>query len=177
MLEIYWGCFLGGILLAVVTIVFGDLLGAFVDGVSDLLPEFLHPMLMISSITMFGAAGILFSKYSSIAALPIMLLSFIAAVVLSVLIYFFYVKPMANSENSAAYSIQELAGKIGEITIPVPAQGYGEVLMKLGAGRVHQIAASYDGDEIYTGARVVVVEVRENVLYVSKFDSDPFQST
>jgi membrane protein implicated in regulation of membrane protease activity len=94
------------------------------------------------------------------------------AVLISLLVYAAYVRPMQNAENSVAFSMNDLIGKIGEIIVPIPAGGYGEVLMKAGAGQTNQIAASFEGDEIETGARVVTVEVKDHTLYVVRLDKD-----
>jgi membrane-bound ClpP family serine protease len=64
----------------------------------------------------------------------------------------------------------EHVGKLGEVITPIPQDGYGEILLKVGAGITNEIAGSYDGIEIEAGVRVVVVEVEDSVLYVSKFD-------
>jgi hypothetical protein len=79
---------------------------------------------------------------------------------------------MQQSENSTGFSMEDLNGKIGEITIPVPETGYGEVMIRIGGGNTIQIAASFDKEEIPSGARVVVIKSGDGVLYVSQFTSD-----
>ena len=85
-------------------------------------------------------------------------------------VYYGYVRPMRNSETSTAFSMKLLPGRIGEVTVPIPAQGYGEVLMSTGAGHTNQIAASFEKIAIQMGAKVVVVEVKGDTLYVSRFE-------
>ncbi|MBP1932008.1 NfeD family protein [Ammoniphilus resinae] len=174
MLEIYWGCLIVGVLFAIVSVVFGDFIGQFLDGMLDFLslegPDFFHPMVIIGGITAFGGIGILLTEYTFFSFWIILLLSFLIAIFLSILVYFFYVKPMQNAENSTSYSIQELSGKIGEVTIPIPREGYGEVVIKVGLSNTNQIAASFDREEINSGTRVVVVQVKEDTLFVSRFE-------
>ncbi|MNR55843.1 hypothetical protein D3C85_1763010 [compost metagenome] len=74
---------------------------------------------------------------------------------------------MRQSENSTAFSMRELTGKIAEVTVPIPQHGYGEVMVKVGAGFTNQIAASLDGTWLVSGSRVVIVEVKEDVLFVA----------
>lgn len=175
MLEIYWACLIGGVIFAVVTVVVGDLIGNLFDGILDFLSieglHFLQPVVLVSGITAFGGAGILLTEYTSLQVLPAAVLSVIAAILLSVPVYFFYVKPMENTENSTGYSMQDLTGRLGEVTVPIPATGYGEVIMKIGVGNTNQIAASFDREDIQTGTRVVVVEVRDGTLYVSRYEN------
>jgi hypothetical protein len=98
MLELFWGCFIGGILFTLVTVVIGDVIGNLMDGLFDFLrldgPNYLEPMVLMGGITSFGGAGILLSEYTSIGALSSALLSFLTAVILSSFVFFFYVRPI-----------------------------------------------------------------------------------
>ncbi|GBF32168.1 NADH:ubiquinone oxidoreductase subunit 4 [Desulfocucumis palustris] len=174
MYAIYWGCLIGGSLFALTTIIFGDVLGDILDGVMDSLPfeqlAFMQPMVIVGGVAVFGGAGILLDRYTSLDILPVFLAASMAGVLSSAVTYFAYVKPMKNTENSTGFSIQDLVGKIGEVIVPVPAQGFGEVVVRAGAGNTNQIAASLDGEELAAGARVVVGDVREGVLYVFRYD-------
>lgn len=174
MLEVYWICLIGGVLFALVSIVFGDILGDLIGGLFDFLSfdhlDFLHPMVLIGGITIFGGSGIMLSRYTQMESVPVATLSLMIAIAISILVYFAYVKPMKNSENSTGFSIKDLVGKIGEVTVSIPVGGYGEVLLRVGAGNTNQIAASLDQSEIPTGTRVVVGETKEGVLYVFPYE-------
>lgn len=174
MLELYWGLLITGVLFALVTVLFGDLLSSAVDGLFDWMSgdvlHYLQPMVLFSGLTVLGGAGIVLTKYSPFAAAVVLLLSLLAAVLSGVLIYFFYVKPMENTENSLAFSMQDLVGRIGEVSVPIPARGCGEVMMRMGGGVTNQIAESFDGNAIEAGTRVVTVEVKDGTLFVACLD-------
>lgn len=174
MLSFYWGLLLVGASFAVITVLFGDFLSDALDGMLDFLSgdvvEWLQPMVLFSAITVLGGAGILLTKYSSIAPLIIFLLALLTAVGCAVPIYLLYVKPMQNSENSVAYSIRDMIGAIAEVTVPIPAHGTGEIIVKAGAGVTNQMAESFEGKDIEAGARVVTVDVKDGVLLVSRLD-------
>ena len=176
MLELYWGCLAGGVLFALITVVFGDILGDAFDGVFDALSfdhlDFLQPMVLVSGMTVFGGTGVTLTRYTSMEPFPVAVISVIAAVLLSIAVFFLYVKPMKNTENSTGFSIQDLVGKIGEVSVPIPAKGYGEVLVRIGAGNSNQIAASFDGEELPAGIRVVVAEVKDSTLYVFRYEEN-----
>jgi membrane protein implicated in regulation of membrane protease activity len=176
MLEVYWGCLIGGMLFAFITVIFGDLMSNLFDGLFEFLsfdgPDFLNPMVIVGGITVFGGAGILLSEYTSLVAFAIIIFAVLISITVSIMVYFFYVRPMQQSENSTGFSMEDLNGKIGEITIPVPATGYGEVMIGIGGGNTIQIAASFDKEEIPSGARVVVIKNDDGVLYVSQFSSE-----
>ncbi|MFH5184472.1 protease [Paenibacillus sp. TAB 01] len=176
MLDLYWGLLITGILFAVITVIFGDLLSNALDGLFDFMSgEHLHmlqPTVLFSGITVWGGAGIVMSRYTEWDVRWVAAASIICAVLISLLVYFLYVKPMEQSENSVAFSMQDLVGTIAEVIVPIPAGGYGEVLVRMGAGHTNQIAASFEGSAIQAGVRVVTVEVKEGTLYVALLDQE-----
>jgi membrane protein implicated in regulation of membrane protease activity len=175
-LEIYWGCFVVGALFAVITVIFGDFLGNIFDGLFDFLSldhlDFFHPMVIVGGITAFGGAGLVLTRHTSLEALPVAMLSLMTTVLLSFIVYFAYVRPMKGAESSTGFSVHDLVGKIGEVIVPIPARGYGEVFIKVGAGNTNQIAASSDGEDIPAGTRVVVAEARDGALYVFRYEQN-----
>lgn len=170
MQTIYWSCLCGGFIFAVITVIFGDVLGDVFGGVLDSLSfdhlDFLNPMVVVGGITAFGGAGILLERLTSLEALVAAIFSMMIATLLSVLVYFVYVRPMKNAEISSGYVMSELSGKIGTVTVPVPEQGFGEVMVKIGGGNTNHIACSSDGESFPAGTRVVVANIEEGVLKV-----------
>ncbi len=174
MIDLYWGCLAGGIIFAVISLIFGDLLGDIFDGLFDAVSvdgvDFIHPMVIVGAITVFGGSGIILSQYTAMAPLRVVVLSLLSAMLVSILVYFAYVRPMKNSENSTGFSVQDLVGKIGEVVTPIPGNGCGEILIRIGAGNTNQIAASLDEEGLAVGTRVVVAEVKDHVLYVFPYE-------
>jgi len=170
LLNIYWGCLFGGIIFALVTVIFGDLLGDVFNGLFHSLSfdhlEFLQPMVLVSGITIFGGTGVLLTRYTSLTPLLVVVISIMLAILLSILIYFAYVKPMRNSENSTGYSMEDLVGLTGEVITAIPVKGYGEVLLKVGAGHSNHIASSQYGGELSTGTKIFVTKVEKSIVYV-----------
>lgn len=171
MIEFYLGCLIVGVTLAVLTFLFGDVLDGVIDGGLEFLHfDFFKPIVVVSAVTVFGGSGYLIEKYTTYSMISVLIISIIFAILVGIFTVFAFVKPMKKTESSNAYSMKELEGKIAEIITPIPAKGYGEVLLKLGAGVVNHTAASYDKVEIGRGEKVVVVAVEDHVLYVSKMD-------
>ncbi|KEO82376.1 NfeD family protein [Tumebacillus flagellatus] len=84
---------------------------------------------------------------------------------------FIYLPSMQRAEVSTGFSMQDLVGKIGEVTVAIPAKGgYGEVLIKVGGSFTNQIAGSFSGEPIPEGERVVIIKAEPHTLYVSLFD-------
>lgn len=166
MLEVYWGFLLFGLILAFVSVIFGDLLGDVFGGMFHVHSDVMQPMVVVGGLTIFGGAGVLFTQYTDLGTGPVITFSLLIAFLLSVVIYFAYVKPMKNSENSIGFSVNDLIGQFAEVTVPIPAKGCGEVLIEMNTGNTNQIAASLYGKEIAVGSQVVVARVTEGVLYV-----------
>ncbi len=170
--TLFWICMIIGIVLALNSVIFGDLLGDAMDGALELLSinglPFLQSTVLVGGVTAFGGAGILLLRYSAFSPIVIILLAILIAMIIGALVFFLYVKPMKQSENSIAFTLDSLSGALAEVLVPIPAKGYGEVLVKVGAGFTNQIAASFEGIAISTDAKVVVVEVRDSTLYVSE---------
>ncbi|RUS48341.1 NfeD family protein [Cohnella sp. AR92] len=168
---LFWCCLLFGALVALITLIFGDGLGDAVGGMFSI--DFHHlfqPVVLSGGITVFGGMGLLLHHYSSLSGAGIYVLAILGAAAIATGMYFIYVRPMRNSENSTGYSMQELTGMIAEVLTPLPSSGYGEVLVKAGVSYSNHVAASFDREEVPAGTRVVVVEVKEGTLYVSRMD-------
>ncbi|MBP1989298.1 NfeD family protein [Paenibacillus eucommiae] len=163
----FWGCFITGILFTIVTLLFGEVLSGWADTLAGHPIAFLQPVVWVGGVTAFGGTGILLLKYSPLGGFLSLVVAGILAVFLSALLWFLYVKPVQRSENSTGFSMKELVGRIGEVVVPIPDRGYGEVMIKVGSGITNQIAAGFEGTAIADGERVVVVEVKEQVLFVT----------
>ncbi|WP_445495649.1 hypothetical protein [Photorhabdus sp. SF281] len=171
MIEFYWSCLAGGVLFALIGVVFGDIISSALDGFLDFLSvDFLQPMVIATAITTLGGAGILFTQYSPFTAIICLIFSLFSALIISIAVFFGYVKPMQNSENSTSFSIQDLQGKIALVSVAIPADGFGEIVVRIGAGNTNQIAASFDTVNIANDTQVVIVEVREGITYVSPLE-------
>jgi membrane protein implicated in regulation of membrane protease activity len=177
MVEVYWSCLIGGIVFSIISIVAGDAFDHGLDGaghgighgLSDHF-DFLNPTTVVSAITTFGGAGILLAEYTPLAHGSTAIIAGAAAISLGIILHFLYVRPMRRSENSVAFSMLDFPGQIGQVTIAIPAHGYGEVMIRIGAGNTNQIAASFDSRPIGAGQQVVVVEVRDGALFVTPID-------
>ncbi|QDR82386.1 protease [Sporomusa termitida] len=173
MLDLYWGCLIFGVFSAIVTLLFGEVLQQALSFSLEFPGDhlaWLQPMVVVGGITSFGGAGVLLTGAAEFTGSEVMLYSFLAAVLLSGLVYFIYIKPMRNCENSAGFFMTDLIGKTGEVIVLIPAAGVGEVLLRIGAGNTNQIAASRDQVELAAGTQVIVAEVRAGVLYVCRAD-------
>ncbi|MCL6602602.1 MAG: protease [Paenibacillus sp.] len=169
--TLYLGCLALGVIFAVVSVLVGDLIGGALHGMFDSISfDFLNPAVLAGGITVFGGVGLLLTRYSELEVGAVAALSLLIAGFIDVLLYLGFVKPMDKSEMSNGFSMKELPGKIGEITIPIPAKGYGEIMVKFGAGNSLHTASSFEHQPLPVGIKIVVVDVIEGVALVTEFD-------
>ncbi|MDT7857900.1 hypothetical protein RQM47_14740 [Rubrivirga sp. S365] len=173
MTTLYWYCLGGGFAVSLLLVLAGEALEAVIDaldGVLDAVDAF-DPLSGVAGVTVFGGAGLLLDAYADLAPVPEVAAAAAIAVLAAVVLHVAYVRPMKQSENSTGFSVREYAGKTGELTTGVPAGGFGEVVVRMGASTTFQTAASFSGDPIASGTAVVVVEVgRDGVLLVAPLD-------
>lgn len=165
MLALYIGCLTAGVLFAVVILLIGDWLDGLMDGLHAI-----QPTSCVAGLTVFGGAGMMLLRYTELGEWPVFVLSALIAIFSAVCMYFFYVRPMRKAENSTGFSIQDLTGRVAEVLTPIPADGYGEVLVRLGERNVAYTAAALEREAISGGARVLVIEAREGTLYVMLYE-------
>ena len=178
MTTLYWFCLGGGLAFTVLLVLLDGLLdGALdaLDGAFDAvdLGGALDPLSGVAGVTVFGGAGLVLDAYTGLGTAPQLVLAGLAGLVSAIVLHTAYVKPMKQSENSTAFSVQEYAGKTGEAGTTIPASGFGEVQVRMGASTTFQTAASFDGVEIPDGSPIVVVEVApDGVLRVAALEPE-----
>lgn len=166
--DIYWWLLWGSLGIAIISLFLGDLLEGLLDGLFDSIGEFLNPLLLFGTLAVVSGSGVLFTKYSSLSDWYVLLISLLIGLGAYFLIYYLLVIPMSNAEASTSISIYDLAGKTGDVITTIPANGYGEVFIESTNGSRSESAKSFDAVTIKQGTRIVVVEVKEQVLYVSE---------
>ena len=178
MATVYWFCLGGGVAVSVLLVVLGDLLEAAMDALDGALEAIdlggaFDPLSAVFGVTLFGGTGLVLDAYADLGRTPEVVVAAAVGLVAAVLLHTVYVKPMKASENSTGFSVREYAGKTGELATGVPAGGFGEVVVRMGASTTFQTAASFSGAPIPSGTAVVVVEVdADGVLRVAPLDLD-----
>ena len=168
-------CLFGGIFFAFISVVVGDWLSMALGGMLDFLSIDGHPIFqptaIVSGVTAFGGAGLLLDRHTALSNTMVIILAAGCGFMMSICVYFFYIRPMERRRRFlSGYSMHQLTGLIAEVLVPIPVVGYGEVIVMAGAGRSNHVAASNDKEVLPAGMRVVIVEVKENTVIVSKLD-------
>ncbi len=183
MTTVYWICLGGGVAVSVLLVVLGDLLEAAMDALDGALEALdvggaFDPLSAVFGVTLFGGTGLVLDAYTTVGPTTELVIAAAVGLVAAVALHTVYVKPMKASENSTGFSMREYAGKTGELTTGVPADGFGEVVVRMGASTTFQTAASFSGQPIPSGTAVVVVEVdADGVLHVAPLDTDDLEGS
>lgn len=144
---------------------FGDVTEAIGEGI-----PFLHPTLVLAFLTLASGSGLILEWVTEWNSWTILFASLIIAAILDALIYFFVLIPMASAEVSLAYTDESLTGQTAKVIIPIPSNGYGEILIETINGNLAKRAAGYDNEEIDYGKTVLVVEVEDGTFLVREYE-------
>ena len=159
-------CLLAGGAMLLLTLVlddiFGGLLGAIHVGfdVAGVSPT---PMLL-GFVAMFGIGG-LFGLHSLGASPAIASFIGIAAGLIGSGVVFGAFKVLRQSESSSTFSLEEMVGSTGRVSVGIPANRFGTVLISF-AGASQNLTATADAD-IPAGRQVKVVGVAGTNLVVA----------
>jgi membrane protein implicated in regulation of membrane protease activity len=159
-------CLLAGgamlLLTLIVDDIFGGLLGAIhlgfdVAGVSP------TPMLL-GFVAMFGIGG-LFGLHGLNAGVGLATLFGVVAGLVGSGVVFGAFKVLRQAESSDTFSLQEMIGSTGRVSVGIPANRFGTVLISF-AGASHNLTATADA-AISAGSQVTVVGVAGTNLVVA----------
>jgi len=140
------------------------------DGLFEGIP-FFDPAVILSFITITSAAAYLLEKFSFLSHLFIFIISCVISVILSSLIYFFILVPLKSAEVSLAYTEESLGGQVGKVIVPIPVDGFGEVVIETVNGIISKRATGYENEAIDYEEQVLIIEVKEGTVYVKKYES------
>ena len=163
------------IILALITILyvfFSDI----AEGVGEASP-FLDPAVVLSFLTFTAAAGYILELVASWNSGIIIIVALAIAFVLDLLLYFFVLLPLSSAEVSLAYTEASLAGQVGRVIVPVPVDGFGEVVIETVNGLISKRASGYENSSIDYDKEVLVIDVIEGTLIVKEYEPFRFAAT
>lgn len=163
---VFGACLLvgGGFLL--LTLVVDDIFGGFLTAIHlgfDVAGVSPTPMLL-GFIAMFGVGG-LFGLHSLSLGPGGATLVGSAAGLVGAGVVFGAFKVLAQAESTESFSLQDMVGSTGRVSVGIPANRYGSVLISF-AGASHNMAATAD-EEIPAGRVVKVVAIAGTNLVVA----------
>ncbi|HEV1996160.1 MAG TPA: NfeD family protein [Candidatus Acidoferrum sp.] len=125
---------------------------------------------LLAFLAWFGGTGYILTNYSNLVAIASLGLATLAGLVSGSIVFKFMVKLMHSSEaplNEADYRVE---GSVCTVTLPIRANGTGEVVFLLGGVRRSAGARTDDGKPIEKGAEVVIERHENGIAYVKRWD-------
>ena len=144
---------------------FGDV----AEGIGEGLP-ILNPSVILSFITMMAAAGYILEKLAWLSSGLNIVVAIILGAILSTLFYLFILVPLKSADVSLAYTEESLGGQLGKVIVPIPIDGFGEVVIESASGMISKRATGFDNEAIDYDTTVLIVEVKEGTLFVREYE-------
>ncbi|MBM7840559.1 membrane protein implicated in regulation of membrane protease activity [Alkalihalobacillus xiaoxiensis] len=146
------------------------LLSDVLDGLFDVFDGWLSPTLILSTLSFFGASAYILERFAPFTSPVSAAIAVAIALILAILFNLFILTPLQHTEESNAYSDEDLEGRTGEIILSIPEDGFGEVIMRGDSGTISKTASSVDGTVIQSGTNVVIVKIEHGIAYVAPLD-------
>ncbi|HEY8130470.1 MAG TPA: hypothetical protein VII12_01150 [Thermoanaerobaculia bacterium] len=181
----YLTCFLAGLLLTVVSFVFGAHLHLHLPmhlhfsglhlphvtahpGADSVSP--LNLTSIVVFVTWFGATGYLMTHYQSSAAGIALLAATFVGLAGGALMYLFLARVLIAHEQPLVDADFEMVGVLGRVSVPIRQGGTGELIYSQEGTRRSCGARSEEGGEIDRGTEVVVMRYDKGIAYVRRWD-------
>ena len=155
-------------LITIIYVFFSDIAEGIGEGSS-----FLDPAVVLPFITFTAASGYILEKVVGWNSGIILISALVIAFVLDLLLYFFILRPLKSAEVSLAYTDESLTGQVGRVIVPIPVDGFGEIVIEAANGIISKRAAGYENVPIEYDKEVLIIEVKDGTFIVKEYE--PFR--
>lgn len=162
-----------GLLFLLVMLVLGDVFGGDHDAGHGFDhegdgggPGFLSARVIASFMTAFGVGGVV-ARYYQLSHPVSSGVGIAAGLVMATLVYQF-AKFLYGQQSSSELRVATLVGTHGEVTVGIPDNGVGEIMVTVGGERSAHIARSKDGKAIAAGNEVIVAGLLGQSVVVTR---------
>jgi membrane protein implicated in regulation of membrane protease activity len=114
----------------------------------------------------FGGTGFLLTRFSRLAFVAGLGLSIVTGLVGSVVIFLFLSRVLTSEDENLDPADFEMAGVLGRISVPIRANGTGELIYSQAGTRRTCGARSEEGKAIPKGSEVVVTRYERGIAFV-----------
>ena len=129
-------------------------------------PSFLSARIISAFITAFGVGGVV-GRYYGLSHPVCAGVGIVTGVVMSGLVYQF-ARILYSQQASSELRMASLRGSHGEVTVGIPENGVGEIMLTAGGERTTHIARSADGRAIPAGTEIVITNPLGQSVVVSR---------
>jgi membrane protein implicated in regulation of membrane protease activity len=122
--------------------------------------------IMASFITAFGVGGVV-GRYLGLSHPAASGVGIVSGIVLSGIVYQF-ARLLYSQQASSEIQMARLVGHPAEVSVAIPANGVGQVVLSMAGERSEHIARSQDGKPLPRGAGVVITALTGDSVVVSR---------
>ncbi len=126
------------------------------------------PITIAMFVTFFGATGFALKKWAGLPTLVHLPVASISGLVIAALIFFALLKIFKVTQASSHAIASDAIGQEAEVTVPLPADGVGEIAYTIAGSRFVAPAKMIDGKELPQRAIVKIVKIVGNTYIVEK---------
>lgn len=128
-------------------------------------PGVLSVRVMAAFLTAFGVGGVV-GRYYELSHPAASGVGVLCGVAMATIVYQF-ARILHSQQASSELKMSSLVGKIGEVSVAIPAGGLGQVTVSTGGERSEHLARSASAQALPRGAEVVVTALRGDGLVVA----------
>ncbi len=126
------------------------------------------PVTIAMFIATFGGTGIILKKFALWPAIAHVPVAAASGIVVALAVFYMFYKIMSTTVASSAPRVDEAVGVQAEVTIPIPADGVGEIAYVLRESRFTSPAKTVDGKELPAHAVVKIVRIVGGTTFVER---------
>lgn len=134
----------------------GDV-GSFDHGMVEVSP--LSPITIAAFVTSFGGVGIVTTQLFNVRPEFSLIWAILGGFVTGGVVYLLYGRLLVGMQASSEVRTQELTGTVGQVTVPIPANGAGEITYIAKGSRISSSARSISGQAIPRGTLVIIEQI------------------
>jgi membrane protein implicated in regulation of membrane protease activity len=132
--------------------------------------SWLNASTAMAFLAWFGGTGYLLARHAHLLALVSLSISICAGLFAGWVVFKFMVKLMNSTDRPMKSEDYRMDGSLGTISMPIRANGTGEIIFSLGGVRRCAAARSEDGKPVEKGAEVVIERYEKGIAYVKRWE-------
>ncbi|HRP89421.1 MAG TPA: NfeD family protein [Edaphocola sp.] len=122
---------------------------------------------VINFLLGFGWTGVMFFPSISNAFLLVLLATIVGC--LFVFLFFVIIKQLLKLSEDNTFKYENLINHIGQVYLTIPAGMSGKGKVQISSkGTNHELSAMTEGEQLSSGASVIVTSVKDNILIVKR---------
>lgn len=141
----------------------------FADAIDGMDSSIFNPTTILSFLLFICASGFILLKLTDWDEKIVLIVAIIISSILTFLLYFFILVPLASAEVSTAYTNESLQGQVGRVIVPIPSNGFGEIVIETVNGLISKRATGYDNEEIEYDKQVLIIDTDEGTFLVKEY--------